>query len=194
MIEHAPQIHIGTNNDRTRLQTSPFHHPTSPICPARKYPAAKKKYGTATLVIPPQPLCSKTMKMAHRNPIFAILLLVSESTFTRATSSLHVLVEGVWIRWIKLLIRPHDGHHVSFAFIDDVVRVSWWNAHNLDFLAAHTILNDGLIWLIDLAKLYKTFPRNNAKLLMLRMVPMLAFDNARLGDVHRNLPAIFCME
>ena len=72
--------------------------------------------------------------------------------------------------------------------------LSWWNAHNLDFLAAHTILNDGLIWLIDLAKLYKTFPRNNAKLLMLRMVPMLAFDNARLGDVHRNLPAIFCME
>ena len=45
---NAQQIY-GTSNEATRLRFSRRHQPTSSMCPARRKPEQKKKYGTAIL-------------------------------------------------------------------------------------------------------------------------------------------------
>ena len=52
---------------------------------------------------------------------------------------LHFQSECIGIRRVEHLVRPHERHHVRVANIDNVVRVSWRDANDLQFLSAHLV-------------------------------------------------------
>ena len=94
------------------------------------------------------------------------------------------------MRWIEHFVRPHERYHVIRTLVDDVVRVARWNAHHLNLVAAHLVIQDGRIGAIHLPELDQSRALHDAELLVLRVVPVLSLGDAWLGDVDRDLSTL----
>src|SRR5690554_2726127 len=96
--------------------------------------------------------------------------------------------KGIGMLRIKNLINPHHRNHICVAQILNVVSIPYWYINHLKVIARYKVLINFL--LVNLTKTDYTLAANNKKLLILGMMPMLTFSNARLRYINRNLTSV----
>src|SRR5690554_5452586 len=100
--------------------------------------------------------------------------------------------KGIRMLRIKNLIHPHHSNHICVAQILYIMSIANWNINHLKLIARYKVLINLL--LVNLAKANNTLAAHNKKLLILRMMPMLTFSNARLRNIDRNLTTVWRLQ
>ena len=94
---------------------------------------------------------------------------------------------------IELLVRPHERNEgLGIAQVDDIVRETRQHMDGLDLVARDLELP--YLVAADAALLDEPAPRDDDEKFPLAVMPMLPFRDARLGDVHAELPALLRLE
>src|SRR5690554_736318 len=96
--------------------------------------------------------------------------------------------KGIRMLRIKNLIHPHHSNHICVAQILYIMSIANWNINHLKLIARYKVLINLL--LVNLAKANNTLAAHNKKLLILGMMPVLTFSNARLRNIDRNLTTV----
>ena len=108
-------------------------------------------------------------------------------------SNLYLLPVSIGMSGIELLVRPHERNEgLGIAQVDDIVRETRQHMDGLDLVARDLELP--YLVAADAALLDEAVPRDDDEEFPLAVMPMLPFRDARLGDVHAELPAILRLE
>ena len=108
---------------------------------------------------------------------------------------LYLFEKRIGLLWVEAFVAPHQRDHVlRIRKVDDVVGVTRNHLNYLKFLARNPVLDNGIVIalfvLANSAKTNQALSRDNAELLPLRMMPMLALGDSGLRNVDGNLTAI----
>ena len=102
---------------------------------------------------------------------------------------LNFLEIGIRAIRIEALVAPHEGHQVlRLRQVDDIMRIARYHLHHLHLVAAHLELDHLLR--ADFPHLDQAMAAHHHEFLVLRVMPMLPFCNARPRYVHRELPPV----
>jgi len=107
----------------------------------------------------------------------------------------HLFEVRVGLFRIEALIRPHDSHKViGVGKVDDAVGVAWYHLNHPDMIAAHREFHDRIVFpfliLADFAQPNEPGSADYHELLVLAVVPVVAFGDAGLGDVDADLSPV----
>ena len=113
------------------------------------------------------------------------------SSILRSITILHHLKERIRPPGVEYLVAVHYSYEVfGVGEVDDVVGVAGEHVDALDVVAGDFELDDFAFGVVEVALLDKAVTAHHDEELPLGVVPVLAFGDARLRNVNRNLTAI----
>jgi len=119
-------------------------------------------------------------------------MVISFSLRTAAEATLHLQIIRVRLVRVKGFIGPHYGDHVCITKVFDVMDIPGGYIHHFQLISANVIF-DCLIR-ADFPKTDDAGATDHQELFILTVVPVVAFGDARLGNVDGHLSSIRGLE
>ena len=88
---------------------------------------------------------------------------------------------------VERFIGPHEGNHIGISEIFDVVCITCRDIHHLNFFSTDVVLYNFSIWIAYLSEANHSSAAHHDELLILGMVPVVAFGDIWLADIDREL-------